>query len=151
MNTIVNQLQESFQYYHVQIYLWDEEEKNLRLKGGTGEPGRSMLARHHQIAAGRGLVGRAAESNQVILVSDTISDPSWLPNPLLPDTRSEAAVPISIGDDVLGVLDVQHDHTNALLEDDVQLLQAIANQIAVAIQTQRPMREPNRKPANKRS
>ena len=86
------------------------------------------------VTGAAGLVGRAAETNKPILVPDTTGDPNWLPNSLLPDTKSEAAIPISIGDEVLGVLDVQHNSVDGLQQQDVELLQSIANQVAVAMQ-----------------
>ena len=79
-------------------------------------------------------MGRTADTNQVVLVPDTQADPNWLPNPLLPDTKSEVAVPIAVGERVLGVLDVQHNIVNGLGKQDVDLLQSIANQVAVAVQ-----------------
>jgi GAF domain-containing protein len=92
-----------------------------------------MLARGHHIPKGKGLVGRAAETNTLVLVPVTADDPNWLPNPLLPDTKSEVAVPIAIGDQVLGVLDVQHDVAGGLQQQDADLIQSIANQVAIAL------------------
>ncbi len=131
---VVNEVQHTFDYYHVHIYLFDESRQNLVMAGGTGEAGQVMLARKHRIPAGRGLVGRAAETNAPVLVSDTSQDPGWLPNPLLPETRSELAVPISIKDTVLGVLDVQQNVVNGLTEVDVDLIRLTANQVAIALQ-----------------
>ncbi len=131
---VVLQLQEAFGYYHVHIYLIDEDEHTLNLVGGTGLVGQAMLESGHSLARAWGLVGRAAETNQPVLSRDVSQNADWIENPLLPETRSELAVPISLGDDVLGVLDVQHNIRGGLDQQDIYLTQAIASQVAVALQ-----------------
>jgi len=138
---VVEQMKTAFGYYHTQIYLVDPTGKSLVMAGGTGEAGAVMVARGHSIPNGKGLVGRSAETNSIVLVSDTGSDPNWLPNPLLPDTKAELAVPIAVGDQVIGVLDVQHNVTGGLTQDDADLIQSVANQVAIALQNARTYSE----------
>lgn len=134
---VLERVQKAFHYYHAQIYFYDETGENLILAGGTGEAGQKMLAEGHKVPKGKGPVGRAAESNTPILIGDTAHDPGALPNPLLPKTRSEAAVPIAAGDQVLGVLDVQQNIVNGISPADASLLQSVANQMALAVRKAR--------------
>ena len=133
-SAVVNEVQTAYNYYYAQIYLFDEAGENLVLTAGTGDAGAEMMKRGHSLPKGRGLVGRAAETRESILVSDTSQDPDWLPNQLLPDTKAEAVVPILIGDTVLGVLDVQDDVTNDIFSEDITLLESLAGQIAISLQ-----------------
>jgi GAF domain-containing protein/HAMP domain-containing protein len=134
VTAVVEQIKQAFDYYHVHIYLLDEASQTLRMAGGTGEVGQALLAANHSLPMGKGLVGRAALNKRTILVSDTYRDLNWVANALLPDTKAELAVPILLGDELLGVIDVQEDTVNGLTQDDASLIQAIALQVAIGLQ-----------------
>jgi HAMP domain-containing protein len=144
VSAVVDEVQSAFNYYHAHIYLLDAAGENLIMMGGTGDVGRLMLMRGHSLPVGRGLVGRAAAKSETVLVPDVSKDPQWLPNTLLPDTCAEAAVPIMLGTKVLGVLDIQHNVVNGLKSDDIDLLQAIANQVAIGLQNARSFTQAQR-------
>ncbi|MBE7530345.1 MAG: GAF domain-containing protein [Ardenticatenaceae bacterium] len=140
---VVNQTRDAFHYYHAQIYLFDASRLYLLMAGGTGQAGQEMLVAGHKLRVNQGVVGRAAATNQVVLIPNVSQDTHWLPNPLLPDTKAEVAIPIALGDEVLGVLDVQHNVAYGLNEESVALLQSIANQVAVAIQNAQQVEQTN--------
>ncbi|MBK8903378.1 MAG: GAF domain-containing protein [Anaerolineaceae bacterium] len=137
MEAVVTEVQRAFNYYHVHIYLYDDAKESLVMAGGTGNAGKAMLSSGHSLALGQGLVGRAAATNRPVLVPDVAEEPNWLPNDLLPDTKSEAAIPITLGEQVLGILDVQHDVIGGLDTKSVTMLQSVASQVAVALQNAR--------------
>jgi GAF domain-containing protein/HAMP domain-containing protein len=135
LRQIVTVIKESFDYYHVHVYLLDQRHEQLIMAEGYGKPGETMKQQGHRIpfAAAKSLVSRAARENKIITVEDVRSNPHWLPNPLLPDTQSEMAIPITLGYELVGVLDVQSDEKSGLTRQDEVILQALANQIAIAV------------------
>lgn len=133
--TTVNEIKDTLNYYHTHIYLLDDNRDNLVVVQGTGDAGAEMKAQGHKIGLNNliSLVARAARTKQVVWVDNVYDVDDWLPNPLLPDTRSEMAVPIVLENQVVGVLDVQQNGTGRLDESDATVLRSIANQIGIAI------------------
>lgn len=132
--TVVQQIQRVFNYYHVQMYEFNADKQYLNLIAATGNAGAELRQRKHRLAAWRGLVGQAGGHGQPQLAIDTEGNSNWLPNPLLPETVAELAVPIFSGDEVIGVLDIQHNDRDSLDEETVYVMQTIASQVAVALQ-----------------
>ncbi|MCI0577187.1 MAG: ATP-binding protein [Chloroflexi bacterium] len=132
---LVHQIQERFNYYHVHIYLLDPAKQKLIIQVGTGHIGAALRQANHQISLNmeNSLVAQAARSGQIINVFDVAQDSRWLPNPLLPDTKSEIAVPIISDGEVLGVLDVQSNEVHGLDEADANLLLSLANHAGIAM------------------
>jgi len=135
LQAIVNLTKESFGLYHAHIYLLSEDGKTLNLAAGAGEAGRLMVERRHSIPLSRehSLVARAARTRQAVISNDVSQEPDFLPNPLLPDTRSEMAVPMIVGGDLIGVLDVQASTLNRFTEEDARIKTTLADQVAIAI------------------
>jgi signal transduction histidine kinase len=124
-----------FGLYHVSVFLYDEGSKTLRLKAGTGEAGRQMVNDGKQFRlASQGLVPRAA-SERLAQVSDDVShSPDHFANPILPNTRAEAALPMTVGDKLIGVLDFQAEEMNRFSSDDLRVFTSLADHIAIAVQ-----------------
>ena len=132
---VVKQVQEQFGYYYTQLLRFDETLSTLGLVVGYGDIGEKMLALNHSMPLGVGLIGKAAEKKQSILRTRVVDDPNWQSNSLLPDTKSELAVPIKLGERILGVLDVQSDQVGGITPNDQLILEGLCGQIAVAIES----------------
>jgi PAS domain S-box-containing protein len=134
LNAVIPLLKERFGLYHAHVYTLDE--RVLKLRAGYGEPGRIMREQGHNIPLDQeySLVARAARTGRVVSSADTQADVHFLPNPLLPDTRSEVAVPLVVGDQVLGVFDVQHDTPHHFTQAYLDTFSTLAGQIATALQ-----------------
>jgi GAF domain-containing protein/HAMP domain-containing protein len=139
LQEVVDRTKEAFSLYHAHIYLMNAAEDTLVLAAGAGEVGRKMVAEGRQIAldSEKSLVARAARTRAGTVVNDVSADPDFLPNPLLPETKSEQAVPMIVGDKVVGVLDVQSEQLNRFTEIDVNIKTTLAAQVAVALQNAR--------------
>ncbi len=137
LRQVVNITKETFDYYHTHIYLLQND--TLVMAEGYGPAGAEMKRHGHSIpvAAPKSLVARAAREGKIITVENVRTDPTWLPNPLLPDTHAEMAVPIKLDIEVVGVLDVQSEKIGGLTQQDETTLETLANQVAAAVRSAR--------------
>jgi len=134
LSEAVELIRERFDLYYTQIYLVDRQSRYLVLRAGTGEAGKSLLRGGHRLPLSAASInGRAALEQRAVLVVDTQKSSIHQPNPLLPDTRSEMAVPLVVGDEVVGVLDMQSSQMGALNQVNLPAFEALAGQLAIAI------------------
>lgn len=135
LTTATNLVHENFGYYHVGIFLLDERKEYAVLVATNSEGGQKMLERGHQLKIGEtGIVGYVAESLQARIALDVGKDAEYFNNPDLPQTRSELALPLVISGQILGVIDVQSTQPMAFKQEDITILQILAEQLAIAIQ-----------------
>jgi GAF domain-containing protein len=120
------------------VFLVDEEQKQANLFASTGTAGRQLLLRRHFLPVGsQSVIGQVTERAEPVIASDTDASLVHRRNELLPDTRSEMALPMRIGDQVIGALDVQSVAPNAFDADDVAVFQIMADQLAIALENAR--------------
>lgn len=136
LNQAVEIVRDRFAFYHVQIFLIDDNGDFAYLRASTGYIGEQMLARGHRLRIdSNSVIGRVSLTGEPIIARDT--DQSHAFNELLPDTRSELAIPIKDKDGVIGALDVQSHLTDAFTATEIRVLNVIANQLAIAIRNAR--------------
>lgn len=132
---ITEVISERFGHYHVGIFLLDEKKEYAILKAANSPGGRRMLMRGHKLKSEEeGIVGYVTGSGNSRIALDTGSDKTHFKNPDLPETRSELTLPLMIGKQIIGALDVQSKSPNAFSEDDTKVLETLAYQVAIAIQ-----------------
>ncbi|MFM8320911.1 MAG: GAF domain-containing protein, partial [Chloroflexota bacterium] len=137
-------MQSRFGYYHVYVYLLDENQEYLALHTASDEVGQVLIQRRHRLplhSQDKNLIASAARSGRPALVNDVSLISDYRPTPLLPETRAELAVPLVAGECVLGVIDVQDDQPNRFRQSDVDAFSAMAAQITVALENARLFRE----------
>lgn len=142
LNTIfartVNLINEKFGFYHAAIFIVEETGFNAVLREATGEAGAEMKKREHALPVDQySIVGKVTAEGTSVVVNDITNDPLHKLNPLLPETRAEAAIPLRIGTRIIGAIDIQSTSANAFSEDEVSVLQTLADQVAVAIDNAR--------------
>ncbi len=126
---------ENFGYYHIGIFLLDENKEFAILKAANSTGGKRMLERKHKLKLGQvGIVGYVTASGRPRIALDVGDDAAFFDNPDLPDTRSELALPLRVTDNVIGALDIQSTEPNAFQQEDIEILSILADQVSIAIQ-----------------
>ena len=144
LNDAVRLISDQFDFYHAGIFLLDQNNEYAILQAASSEGGQKMLERGHRLqVGGQGIVGYAAAQKRPRIALDTGTDAHYFDNPDLPLTHSEAALPLIVRDRVIGVLDIQSDKSNAFTQDDLDTFQALADQLALAIDNARLFEETN--------
>ena len=134
MREVVSLISERFGLYYAAVFTLDAEGQYAVLREATGEAGRILKQRGHKLeVGGRSMVGTAISGRRARLALDVGHEPVRFANPLLPHTRSEIALPLMVGERVLGALDVQSDVPEAFDESSTEVLQSMADQIAIAL------------------
>lgn len=144
INTAVNLIQEQFNLYYASIFLIDLSGEWAILRAGSGEAGAAMLKRRHRIRLGTGMVGWCIANAQPRVAGDVLQDALRVVNPELPDTRSEAAIPLRSRGRVMGALSVQSNRPDAFGELEIATFQALADQTAVSLDNARLYEESRR-------
>lgn len=130
-----------FNFYHVGIFLVDQNREYAILQAANSEGGQKMLKRNHRLKLGVGIVGFSAQTGQPRIALDVGADAVFFNNPDLPNTRSEVALPMNSRGKPIGVLDVQSTEAGAFSSEDLQVLTALANQVAIALENARLLTE----------
>lgn len=132
---ITQVISQQFGFYHVGIFMWDENREFAVLRAANSEGGQRMLKRGHKLGIGQtGIVGFVAATGASRVALDVGADAVYFSNPDLPNTRSELALPLRVANEIIGVLDVQSTEQNVFHEEDTEVLATLADQVAIAIQ-----------------
>ena len=150
--TITQLISERLGFYHVGIFLLDDAKEYAVLKAANSSGGQQMLKHGHRLKVGQvGIVGLVAEQAEPRISVDVGADAVFFDNPDLPGTHSEMALPLIIGGQLIGVLDVQSEKTSAFIPQDIDVMTTLANQVAIAIENARRFSETNRALAEERT
>lgn len=138
---ITKLISERFGFYHVGIFLVDQDHAYAVLQAANSAGGERMLKRNHRLRLGTGVVGYSALTGQPRIALDVGTDAVFFNNPDLPETRSETALPMKSRNETIGVLDIQSKEANAFSREDLEVLTALANQVSIALKNTRLLTE----------
>lgn len=144
LQTVVDLVRHNFDFYNVQVFLCDNAAAELVMVADNSDMGpflmKSGMIRIPMAFEGS-VVARAAHTREIVIVNNLLESGNFLPNPLLPHTRSEAAIPMIVGDNLVGVLNIEDDKVDRFSSDDNAVLATLAAQVAIAIENARRFTE----------
>ena len=142
LSRIVNLIAERFGFYHVALFLIDDTGEYAVLQTAAGHASEEIMAQEMRLRVGyEGLVGRAVSTSEAQVIQDVHESPLYLANPLLAETHSEVVMPLRVGSDIIGALDVHRRELNAFPDAEIAVLQILVDQMAVAISNTRLITE----------
>jgi len=135
LQDVVDLTKERFNLYHAHVYLLTQDQRTLLLTAGAGHVGRQMVSEQRSIAINNpdSIVAEAARSREAVTIDDVRQSPLFLPHPLLPETRSELAIPLVARGQLIGVLDVQDEQVGYFTEENRSVLELLAGQVSIAL------------------
>ncbi len=143
---VVNLIRDEFDFYFVGIFLVDERQEWAILQAGTGTAGRQMIEQGHRLqVGGDSMIGWCTANQQARIALDVGEEAVRFANPLLPITRSEMALPLLSRGRVIGAMTIQSAAPAAFSEEDITILQTMADQLANAIENARLFQERERR------
>lgn len=135
LDTLTRLVSERFNFYHVGIFLLDDENEYAVLRAANSEGGQRMLVRGHRLKVGEvGMVGYVTGTGKPRIATDVGIDAVYFQNPDLPLTRSEMTLPLIVGNQIIGAFDVQSTEANIFTQEDIELFTILSDQVAIAIQ-----------------
>ncbi len=135
LDNVTRSIADQFGFYHVGLFLLDDKKQFAILQAASSEGGRKMLQLGHRLGVGQtGIVGYVTGRGRPRVALDTGADAVFFDNPHLPLTHSEMALPLIVRGNVIGALDIQSEKGKAFSDDDVEIMQTVADQLAIAIE-----------------
>jgi GAF domain-containing protein/HAMP domain-containing protein len=142
IKTVVRLISEKLDYYYAAIFIISEDGRWAELKEASGKAGEALKAKKHRLQiGGNSMVGACIVSKEARIALDVGEAPVRFNNPLLPNTRSEIALPLIVGERILGALDVQSIRGADFKPEDISTLQSMVNQVAIALENARLFQE----------
>lgn len=141
LGAVTDQISEKFEYYHVGLYILDEQKKIAFLQAASSTIGKQLLGQGFRVESDRrNALNKVVELNRAEITSD-IEDPNFIRDPNFPITRSRMMLPLAVRGSVIGVLDLHSDQPKAFGSQDAEILQTLADLAAISFDNARLLNE----------